>query len=248
MATRTFCVRYRDRSAYIMENELEQLNPGCLLSDSMIEFFTYRAAVLHRDKRSLFHVLSPLLFTKLNDTGCTDIEDRSLRRHYCNVDFDSVKKWYDENDLFSCPYLIIPVNLNRHWVLTVVCHANALRSCILIFDSCADGGCTHDTIASKLRSWLSCATHHLRDVVKSFNSRNCPAVSIEIEQQENDFDCGVYTIRCCEYFLEMVDDLVCFHAYDACERDEINEMFRSAVFNPSEFRERLKREVKIAFE
>ncbi|KAK9271240.1 hypothetical protein L1049_026830 [Liquidambar formosana] len=126
-----------------------------------------------------------------------------------------VRKWTRKLNLFEKDYIFIPVNFSLHWSLVVICHPGEVANfkdedkdkalkvpCILHMDSIKG---THTGLKNHVQSYLweewkerqNEASEEMSS--KFFNLRFVP---LELPQQENSFDCGLFLLHYAELFLE----------------------------------------------
>merc|ERR1712038_200653 len=100
-------------SVIITSNDLELLNPGEFLNDSIVDFYLmYIARKLKKDKINLFnrmHFFNSFFYKRY-------VTSKSNER------YKHVRKWTKEIDIFSKDFLIIPINERFHWSLIIICY------------------------------------------------------------------------------------------------------------------------------
>uniref|UniRef100_A0A3Q7JK84 Ubiquitin-like protease family profile domain-containing protein n=1 Tax=Solanum lycopersicum TaxID=4081 RepID=A0A3Q7JK84_SOLLC len=157
-----------------------------------------------------FDLLAPDTF--VNDT----IIDFYIIAFDGHAAFLRVRKWTRKVNLFDKDFIFIPVNYNYHWSLIVICHPGEVANftdddtasssvrvpCILHMDSFRG---SHVGLKNLLQSYL-CEewrerTKETPDVVSS-NFRNLRFLSLELPQQQNLSDCGLFLLHYVESFLE----------------------------------------------
>ncbi|KAB2617000.1 ubiquitin-like-specific protease 2B [Pyrus ussuriensis x Pyrus communis] len=128
--------------------------------------------------------------------------------------FHRVRKWTRKVDLFEKDYIFIPINFNLHWSLIVICHlgevpkhnggdsGNLLKvPCILHMDSIKG---SHTGLKNLIQSylweeWKERKKETSEEISTKFH--NLRFVPLELPQQENSFDCGLFLLHYLELFL-----------------------------------------------
>ncbi|XP_042013307.1 probable ubiquitin-like-specific protease 2B isoform X6 [Salvia splendens] len=130
--------------------------------------------------------------------------------------FQRVRKWTRKVNLLEKDFILIPVNYNLHWSLIVICYFGEVASykdrddesgrvpCILHMDSLRG---THSGLKDLMQSylweeWKERQKGTCEDLHSKF--RNLKFVPLEVPQQQNSFDCGLFLLHYVELFLEEV--------------------------------------------
>ncbi|KAG4147431.1 hypothetical protein ERO13_D05G222200v2 [Gossypium hirsutum] len=128
--------------------------------------------------------------------------------------FLRVRKWTRKLDMFGKDYIFIPVNFSLHWSLIVICHPGEVAGfkdedldksskvpCILHMDSIKGN---HAGLKNLVQSylWEEWKERH-KETSEDLSSKflNLRFVSLELPQQENSFDCGLFLLHYLELFL-----------------------------------------------
>jgi sentrin-specific protease 7 len=164
-----------------------------------------------------------LLAKAVPDHDCDEEWNRSF-----NLGFNSVRKWTNHLDIFEKKYLFIPVNLNVHWSMIVVCNpgnnemmnrdddrenkanqdnaendAEAEIPAFVCMDSLKDH--PQKQICQILRRYFN----QLKKMHPRFNRGAIPVsltdsnfrdVYPEVPLQQNSFDCGVFVLKYAAWF------------------------------------------------
>ncbi|KAF9777986.1 hypothetical protein BJ322DRAFT_1114528 [Thelephora terrestris] len=95
----------------ITRGDLERLQPGKYLNDTLIEFGLklWLSDLRDRDPElaDQIHLFSSFFYKKLA------IKDK-------RAGYESVRKWTSKVDLFSKKYLLVPINEHLHWYLAII--------------------------------------------------------------------------------------------------------------------------------
>lgn len=98
-------------SVNITRGDLERLQPGKYLNDTLIEFGLKMWLNDLRDRvpelADQIHLFSSFFYKKLA------IKDKK-------AGYESVRKWTSKVDVFSKKYLVVPINEHLHWYLAIV--------------------------------------------------------------------------------------------------------------------------------
>ncbi|XP_059653242.1 probable ubiquitin-like-specific protease 2B isoform X2 [Cornus florida] len=194
----------------ICKRDIELLQPATFINDTIIDFYIqYLKNKIKPEEKHRFHFFSSFFFRKLADP-----EDPSRA---CEVReaFQRVCKWTRKVNLFQKDYIFIPVNFSLHWSLIVICHPGEVADfegeeigksskvpCILHMDSMKG---SHRGLKNLIQSylweeWKERQRESVEDVSLKF--LNLQFVSLELPQQENCFDCGLFLLHYVELFLE----------------------------------------------
>lgn len=195
----------------ISKRDIDLLQPETFINDTIIDFYIkYLKNKIQPEERHRFHFFNSFFFRKLADLD-KDPSSASEGR----AAFQRVRKWTRKVDLFEKDYIFIPVNFNLHWSLLVICHPgdavnfkddDVLKSlrvpCILHMDSIKG---SHTGLKNIVQSylWEEWKERH-KETSEDISSKffNLRFVPLELPQQENSFDCGLFLLHFAELFLE----------------------------------------------
>ncbi|XP_042495931.1 probable ubiquitin-like-specific protease 2B isoform X2 [Macadamia integrifolia] len=195
----------------IGKRDVELLQPETFINDTIIDFYVkYLKNKIKSEDKHRFHFFNSFFFRKLADLD-KDPSSASEGR----AAFLRVRKWTRKVDLFEKDYIFIPVNFNLHWSLIVICHPGEVVSfkdediekspkvpCILHMDSIKGShkGLKNLIQSYLLEEWKEKKKESSEDVSTKFS--NLRFVPLELPQQENSFDCGLFLLHYVELFLE----------------------------------------------
>ncbi|KAK7412170.1 hypothetical protein VNO78_03619 [Psophocarpus tetragonolobus] len=195
----------------ISKRDIELLRPQTFINDTIIDFYIkYLKNKLPSDKQDRFHFFNSFFFRKLADLD----KDPSSA---CDgrAAFQRVRKWTRKVNLFEKDYILIPINYSLHWSLIVICHPGEVKCekdeeikesskvpCILHMDSLKG---SHKGLKNVLQSylceeWKERHSNVLDDISSKF--LHLRFISLELPQQENLYDCGLFLLHYVERFLE----------------------------------------------
>ncbi|KAI3780035.1 hypothetical protein L2E82_09890 [Cichorium intybus] len=153
------------------------------------------------EERNTFHFFNSLFFRKLADPD-QDLLDASKGK----AAFQRVKIWTRKVNLFQKDYIFIPVNYNYHWSLIVICHPGDVATynvpCVLHMDSIRG---SHTGLKGLLQSylkeeWKERNQEASEEICSRFD--NLRFISLELPQQQNSYDCGLFLLHYVELFLK----------------------------------------------
>ncbi|XP_021740355.1 probable ubiquitin-like-specific protease 2B isoform X3 [Chenopodium quinoa] len=194
----------------ISKRDVDLLEPDTFLNDTIIDFYIkYLENEIASTERGRFHFFNCFFFRKLadpdkNPSGVFDGK----------AGYQRVRKWTRKVNIFEKDYIFIPVNYNLHWSLIVVCHPGEVANfndenvdesvkvpCILHMDSIRGSHAgLKDLIQSYLsEEWKEKQKETSEDVVSKF--LNLRFLSLELPQQENCSDCGLFLLHYAELFI-----------------------------------------------
>jgi Ulp1 family protease len=143
----------RVRVCHLTGADVEKLRPGEFLNDAIIDFYLQYVnlrGIRSRQMRDKVHIFSSLFFLNLSN-GMTSAKPMSTstsaaapssssstrkqahsgvsvscsREEQAFQGWSAVQHWTTNVDLFSKDALVVPINLNLHWSLAVVCNLPA---------------------------------------------------------------------------------------------------------------------------
>ncbi|CAN8311811.1 unnamed protein product [Cochlearia groenlandica] len=209
----------------ICKRDVELLQPETFVNDTIIDFYiNYLKKQIQAEERQRLHFFNSFFFRKLADL---DKDPSSIADG--KAAFLRVRKWTRKVDMFGKDYIFVPVNYNLHWSLIVICHPGEVANCtdldlkdstkvpcILHMDSIKG---SHAGLKNLVQSYL-CEEWKERnkgtsdDISSRF--KNLRFVSLELPQQDNSFDCGLFLLHYLELFLaEAPHDFSPFKIYNS---------------------------------
>ncbi|KAL0772917.1 hypothetical protein Bca101_038068 [Brassica carinata] len=194
----------------ICKSDVDLLQPETFVNDTIIDFYiNYLKNQIQGEERPRLHFFNSFLFRKLADL---DKDPSSIADG--KATFLRVRKWTRKVDMFGKDYIFVPVNFNLHWSLIIICHPGEVANCTgLDFDDSTKVPCilhmdsvkgSHAGLENLVQSYL-CEEWKERhkgtsdDISTRF--MNLRFVSLEVPQQENSYDCGLFLLHYLELFL-----------------------------------------------
>ncbi|KAI4296439.1 hypothetical protein L6164_036396 [Bauhinia variegata] len=195
----------------VSKRDVELLQPETFINDTIIDFYIkYLKNKIPPGEQQKFHFFNSFFFRKLADLD-KDPSSASDGR----AAFQRVRKWTRKVNLFEKDYIFIPVNYSYHWSLILICHPGEVIHlkdekieesskvpCILHMDSLKG---SHKGLKNLFQSYLfeEWKERH-QDMVDEASSKfvNLRFVSLELPQQVNLYDCGLFLLHYVELFLE----------------------------------------------
>ncbi|KAK3231045.1 hypothetical protein Dsin_002926 [Dipteronia sinensis] len=194
----------------ISKRDVDLLQPETFINDTIIDFYIkYLKNQIPPEEKHRIHFFNSFFFRKLADL---DKDPSSISDG--RAAFLRVHKWTRKVDIFGKDYIFIPVNFNLHWSLIVICHPGEVTAfkdedmdktekvpCILHMDSIKG---THAGLKNLVQSYLleEWKVRH-RDASDDLSSKflTLRFMQLELPQQENSFDCGLFLLHYLELFL-----------------------------------------------
>ncbi|CAL4894156.1 unnamed protein product [Urochloa decumbens] len=194
----------------ISKTDAERLLPETFLNDTLIDFYIKHLSTrIESTKKHRYHFFNSFFFRKL-----ADLDKDQGRAPEGRAAFLRVRKWTRKINVFEKDFLFIPVNFNLHWSLIVICYPGevvasedgnakllAKLPCILHMDSLKG---SHTGLKDIIQSYLWEEWKERHPESASDNSDkflNLRFVSLELPQQDNSFDCGLFLLHYAELFL-----------------------------------------------
>jgi sentrin-specific protease 7 len=113
--------------------DLERLDEGEFLNDNIVGYALRRIEEnMAPEHKSKVHFFNSYFFTSLTS--------KNGRKTF---NYESVKKWTKQKDLFDIPYVVVPINENFHWYVAIICNLPSLKR-----KSAASDDRTSDTAAT----------------------------------------------------------------------------------------------------
>ncbi|XP_063945845.1 uncharacterized protein LOC108214077 [Daucus carota subsp. sativus] len=195
----------------ISKRDVDRLEPEIFVNDTIIDFYIkYLKNKIDPSERHRFHFFNSFFYPKLAELGkslSSSVEGRAA--------FRSVRRWTRKISLFEKDYIFVPVNFNYHWSLIVICHPGEVADfqdsdarktlklpCILHMDSIRG---SHSGLKGLIQSylweeWKERQADSSEDIFLKFS--NMRFFSLELPQQQNLYDCGLFLLHYVELFLE----------------------------------------------
>jgi sentrin-specific protease 7 len=109
--------------------DIERLDEGEFLNDNLVGYALRRIEEdMAPEHKSKVHFFNSYFFTSLTS--------KNGRKAF---NYDAVKKWTKQKDLFDTPYIVVPINENLHWFVAIICNLpNLVRKPALLGDEAAD--------------------------------------------------------------------------------------------------------------
>ncbi|XP_011016932.1 PREDICTED: probable ubiquitin-like-specific protease 2B isoform X2 [Populus euphratica] len=222
----------------ISKRDVDLLQPETFINDTIIDFYIkYLKNQIPPEEKHRYHFFNSFFFRKLADL---DKDPSSVKDG--RAAFLRVHKWTRKVDIFGKDYIFIPVNFNLHWSLLVICHPgevacvkdedtakSVIVPCILHLDSIKG---THAGLKNLVQSYLWEEWKvRQKDTSEDMSSKflNLRFVPLELPQQENSFDCGLFLLHYLELFL--VEAPVNFNPFRI---NEFNKFLNGDWFPPAE--------------
>lgn len=91
--------------------DLERLDEGEFLNDNVVGYAMRKIEdSMSPEVKSQVHFFNTFFFSSL-----TSGRGRS-------INYEAVKKWTKQKDLFDTPYVVVPINANLHWYVAIICN------------------------------------------------------------------------------------------------------------------------------
>ncbi|CAH9055054.1 unnamed protein product [Cuscuta europaea] len=195
----------------ISKRDFDLLQPDTFINDTIIDFYImYLKTKIQPERKHRYHFFNSFFFRKL-----ADLDKDPSNAFDGRAAFLRVRKWTRKVNLFEKDFVFIPVNYNLHWSLIVICHPGEVANleddnfgklsrvpCILHMDSLRG---SHTGLKDLFQSylweeWKERLKEFCEDISPQF--LNLRFASLELPQQQNLCDCGLFLLHYVECFLE----------------------------------------------
>nr|XP_043624678.1 probable ubiquitin-like-specific protease 2B isoform X2 [Erigeron canadensis] len=201
-------------SISISKNDFQLLQPERFINDTIVDFYIeYLKKIKPADAR--VHFFNSFFFRKL-----ADLDENQSKSFDAKAAFQQVRKWTKKVNLFQKDYIFIPINFRLHWSLIVICHPGEIVNftddeiasspkvpCILHMDSIKG---SHRGLESRfircylLEEWKERYSDIAEDISRKF--MDLRFLRLEVPQQQNSYDCGLFMLHNMELFLKQAAD------------------------------------------
>ncbi|XP_016022727.2 uncharacterized protein LOC6740449 [Drosophila simulans] len=193
-----------------------RLKEGSFLNDIIIDFYLrwLKNNIIPEGQRDRTHIFSTFFHMRLTtETSPNNTKEPVAKRRH-----ERVKKWTRTVNIFEKDFIIIPFNEKSHWILAIICFPNLKTSVvnhdvqtpgedipikqplILIVDSLeSNSRYRHISILHDYLNFEYKAKYP-KERARIFNWDNMPGHIVEVPQQENLTDCGLYLLQYAEQF------------------------------------------------
>jgi len=96
--------------------DLDGIDAGDLLNDNIVNFCLRKGEYEHEELADKVFFFNTYFYSTLTKTP-------SGKK---GLNYDAVKRWTKKVDLFSLPYVIVPINASFHWYLVIICNLQNL--------------------------------------------------------------------------------------------------------------------------
>ncbi|EDV47271.2 uncharacterized protein Dere_GG19540, partial [Drosophila erecta] len=192
------------------------LSSGTYLNDVIIDFYLcwLKNNIIPEGQRDRTHIFSIFFHKRLNAVTLPN----KVRQTAAQKRHKMVQRWTRTVNIFDKDFIIIPFNDQAHWILAIICFPSLRgpvpyndveplsddipikQPLILIFDSYPVY--SRQRAIDILRAYLTCEYQAKNPNAQAhvFNKHNMPAHRVEVPQQENLTDCGLYLLQYVEQF------------------------------------------------
>ncbi|PKY03860.1 cysteine proteinase [Aspergillus campestris IBT 28561] len=114
--------RFGKKKAEVDAQDLERLRAYEFLNDNLIGFYI-RFLEDHLDRCNKEVAKRVYFFNSYFFATLTNAPGRKR-----GINYEGVEKWTRNVDLFGYDYVVVPINENAHWYLTIICNLPSLKS------------------------------------------------------------------------------------------------------------------------
>lgn len=192
--------------------DMECLAPFSYLSSPIMNFYIRYLqspeSIITSKQCTDYHFFNTYFYNKLDEAL------QNHRRQHDGVSLAKLRRWLKGVNIFEKAYIFVPIYYRLHWSLAVICipaREDKVGPIILHLDSL--GLHTSNIIFQNIRSFLKAEWEHLNQagvpthipieesIWKTLIS-NIETKKIEVPQQDNDYDCGLFVLYFMERFIK----------------------------------------------
>ncbi|KAH6770776.1 hypothetical protein C2S52_015579 [Perilla frutescens var. hirtella] len=196
----------------ICYSDMECLAPETYLSSPIMNFYIrylQKTTSPSAERKHDYHIFNTYFYEKLKQDVLTKTEQTDRE-----ASFFKFRRWWKGMNIFEKAYIFLPIHESLHWSLVIICIPNKedeSRPIILHLDSL--GLHSSRSIFSNVKSFLIEEWKFLRKeevlpkppiAMNIWNrlSRKIDEKVIEVPQQRNEYDCGLFVLFFMERFIE----------------------------------------------
>ncbi|KAK4501411.1 hypothetical protein PRZ48_007220 [Zasmidium cellare] len=109
--------------------DLERLDEGEFLNDNVVNF----------ELRQIEENMAPEHKSKVHFFNTYFFSSMSNKNGKKDFNYEAVERWTKKTDLFNIPYIVVPINLELHWFVAIICNLPAVERKFKGFDDLEDG-------------------------------------------------------------------------------------------------------------
>lgn len=203
--------RDHPESVEICLSDMECLAPFSYLSSAIMNFYIQylqRSEFLRTEHKNDYHFFNTFFYSKLEealDSKCKQEDGNS---------FAKLRRWFKGVNIFEKAYIFLPIHACQHWSLAIISiPAREYEAGPIILHLDSLGLHTSRTIFENIRSYLKAEWEHLNQAdvpvqvpiaekIWKELPRNIQEKKIQVPQQENEYDCGLFVLFFMERFIE----------------------------------------------
>ncbi|WCJ38417.1 Ubiquitin-like-specific protease 1D [Euphorbia peplus] len=212
MKDKKICYPSRDdpELVEICYSDIQCLDPEVFLTSEIMNFYIrYLRLQVSPEDKSLcdYHFFNTFFYKKLKQAVSNKGSDKESF-------FIKFRRWWKGVNIFQKAYIFIPIHEDLHWSLVIICipdKEDKSGPIILHLDSL--GFHSSKTVFEEIRSFLKQEWNYLHGDVSPLDlpiadhiwqnlPRRIDEKKIEVPQQKNDSDCGLFVLFFMERFIE----------------------------------------------
>ncbi|OTF73309.1 Ulp1 protease-like protein, partial [Euroglyphus maynei] len=222
-------------------HDLKCLREGQYLNDNIMNFYLKYYQINGQISQEIvdkMHIFDALFATHLLNVNTRKRQYKYLQDSKMVVcsNFDSLensyhkvlKKWTKDIDIFSKDFLLIPLVINGHWFLIILCYIGNVinvtpsssvmmitrqqnnettkRPALIVMDS-LDCNINRNQIFSCIIRYLQLELKEKRSIETLSFKFNFNQIFARVPQQQNTYDCGLFVLEYIERFLKNPEDI-----------------------------------------
>ncbi|KAJ8564640.1 hypothetical protein K7X08_001100 [Anisodus acutangulus] len=200
--------RVDPESVEISYSDMESLAPEAYLSSTIMNFYIryLQKTKLHADVDE-YHFFNTYFYQKLKEAVLSKQNEKE-------ASFVRLRRWWKGVNIFEKAYIFLPIHEHLHWSLVIICipdKEDQLGPILLHLDSLGLH-CSKDLFAT-IRKFLVQEWKFLRQEVPALSisdkiwenlPRRIDVNIIQVPQQRNEYDCGLFVLFFMERFIKEV--------------------------------------------
>lgn len=207
--------RDHPESVEICLSDMECLAPFSYLSSAIMNFYIQyiqRSEFLYTECKNDYHFFNTFFYSKLEEASEEALDSQSKQE--VGNSFAKLRRWFKGVNIFEKAYIFLPIHACQHWSLAIISiPAREYEAGPIILHLDSLGLHASQTIFVNIRSYLIAEWEYLNqsevpvqvpiaEKIWKELPHKIQEKQIQVPQQQNDYDCGLFVLFFMERFIE----------------------------------------------